>query len=156
MTAVLERPTTSSREEALATDVHYAERRAIAAEAKAHEAVRRALNATKDADAYKNGLAQLQEELIALRLRERELEAQNGMLLRLLARHVAGIKPRAVPTEPNGRRYMVLRAQRLQSHRQGHQGNLVDVRHERRMTLLALQFADGRKDDFLPSELIDL
>lgn len=156
MTVVLERPATSSREEALATDVHYAERRAIEAEAKAHEAIRRASNAKKDADVYKDTLAGVQEELIALRLRERELEAQNGMLLRLLARHVAGIKPRAVPTEPNGRRYMVLRAQRLQSHWQGQQGNLVDVRRERRMTLLALQFADGRKDDFLPAELMAL
>ena len=156
MTAVLERPATSSREEALSTDVHYAERRAAEAERIRHEAVKRMNVSEKDADAYKSTLAASEDELIALRLRERELEATNGMLLRLLGRAAGGLKPREVPREADGHRYLVIRAFRPRSHWAGKVGDLVGVREERRVSLLTLQFADGRQDDFLPAELMAL
>lgn len=78
MTTVIETPlapTSTRREEALSIDLHLAERQLVEAERIRHEAVRRMHLAEKDAQTYKDALAGVEQELIALRLRERELEA---------------------------------------------------------------------------------
>ena len=159
MTAVTVRPSmapTTTREEALAIDVHYAERRAVLAETKEQEAIRRYHAARRNMEVYRAAMAGAENELIALRTRERELEAQNTTLLRLLGRAAGGLKPREVPREADGRRYLVIRAFRPRSRWAGKAGDLVGVREERRVPLLTLRFADGRQDDFLPAELMAL
>ncbi|MHB9144680.1 MAG: hypothetical protein ACYC5Y_05015 [Symbiobacteriia bacterium] len=159
MATVIERPTvtaSSSREEALATDVHYAERRAVLAEKKAAEAIRRYHAARRNMETYRAAMAGTENELIAIRLRERELEAQNGLLLRLLARAAPGLRRHETPKTPNNAPYLVIRTQRPQSHWVGQAGKLVGVREERHITLLTLQFDEDHREDFLPAELTAL
>ncbi len=100
----------------------------------------------------------VQEELIALRLREREMEATKALYLRALGKVAPGVHLSKIPDRPNGERFLVVRAlNSALGRRVGQAGSLVRVDHVgSRKSLLTLEFADGGRDRLLPWELVRL
>lgn len=149
---------TTNREEALSIDLHLAERQLVEAERVRHAAIRRMHQAEEDAQTYKDTLTGVQKELIALRLRERELEATKALYLFALGRVAPGVHPSKIPDRPNGERFLVVRVlTSALGRRVGQAGSLVNVdRVGRSGALLTLEFADGGRDRLLPWELVRL